>query len=96
MDRSQILKRLKLRHSDLVALKVKSLLLFGSIARGDSGPDSDADFLVEFNGRASFDQYMKLKCFLEDEIHRPVDLVTRQGLRPHMRAYVEREAVHVA
>ncbi|MEQ1880152.1 MAG: nucleotidyltransferase family protein [Burkholderiales bacterium] len=75
---------------------VKSLALFGSIARGDAGPQSDVDMLVEFDGPGTFDGYMNVKLYLEDLIGKPIDLVTRAALHPRLRPTVEREAVRVA
>ena len=96
MNRGDILERLKAHREKLRDFRIQSLALFGSVARGEARPDSDVDFLVEFEGPATFDQYMGLKCFLEDVLGRPVDLVTRNGIRPQLVPYVEREAVHVA
>lgn len=75
---------------------VKSLAIFGSAARDALGATSDVDLLVEFDTAPGFDGYMDLKFFLEELIGRPVDLVTRGGLRAELRARVEREAIHVA
>jgi predicted nucleotidyltransferase len=96
MAQDDRLQRLKAQHGKLAAFNVRSLSVFGSVARGEAGPDSDIDILVEFNGPATFDQYMKLKLFLEDVLGTPVDLLTRKGIRPELAPYVEREAVHVA
>lgn len=76
--------------------EVRSLLVFGSLARGEMTEDSDIDVLVEFEGPATFDRFMDLKFFLEDLLDRPVDLVTRKALRPALERTVEREGVHVA
>jgi predicted nucleotidyltransferase len=75
---------------------VKSLAIFGSAARDALAATSDVDLLVEFDTAPGFDGYMDLKFFLEELIGRPVDLVTRDGLRAELRASVEREAIHVA
>jgi len=75
---------------------VKSLAVFGSAARDTMSGGSDVDLLVEFDAAPGFDRYFDLKFFLEDLIGRPVDLVTRRGLRAELRARVESEAVHVA
>ncbi len=40
-------------------------------------------------------QYFGLQFYLEDLLGRPVDLVTERALRPELRPYVEREAIHV-
>lgn len=75
---------------------VKSLAVFGSAARDALSGGSDVDLLVEFDTTPNFDRYFDLKFYLEDLIGRPVDLVTRRGLRAELRARVESEAVHVA
>ena len=96
MNKNEILEILRAHRDELrKRFGVKSLAVFGSVARGEAGPDSDVDILVEFEGRATFDRYMGLKFFLEDLLGRRVDLVTRKALKPRMRPYVEREAIHV-
>jgi len=81
---------------DLQRHGVKSLEVFGSLARGEAQPDSDVDLLVEFEGTATFDRFMDLKFFLEDLLQRRVDLVTRAALNPRIRPAIEREAIRVA
>jgi hypothetical protein len=75
---------------------VKSLAVFGSAARDAMSAASDVDLLVEFDPAPGFDRYFDLKFFLEELIGRPVDLVTRGGLRAELRARIEGEAIHVA
>ena len=75
---------------------VRRIALFGSTARGDARPDSDLDLLVEFAAGPTFDSFMGLKFFLEDNLGRKVDLVTPDSLKPRMRPVIEREAVDVA
>ena len=96
MNRVELIRELKAQGGKLTTFGVKRLAIFGSVARGEATPDSDVDVLVEFEGPATFDQYMRLKMFLEDLLERPVDLVTRKGLRPQLVPYVEQDAVHVA
>lgn len=74
---------------------VKSLGLFGSIARGEASPRSDVDILVEFNA-PSFDHYMDLKFYLEERLGRPVDLVLKGSLKPALRERILREVRDVA
>ena len=96
MNKNEILEILRAHRDELrKRFGVKSLAVFGSVARGEAGPDSDVDILVEFEGRATFDRYMGLKFFLEDLLGRRVDLVTRKALKPRLRPYVEREAIYV-
>ncbi len=62
--------------------------LFGSFARGDAGPGSDVDVLVEFaDPFVTFDRYMDLKFYLEDLFGRRVDLVIRRTLKPRIRRH---------
>jgi predicted nucleotidyltransferase len=74
---------------------VKSLALFGSLARGDDREGSDVDILVAFEGKPTFDTFMGLKLELEELLGRPVDLGTPETLRPEMRAAVEQDLIHV-
>ena len=75
---------------------VKRIGIFGSFARGEEKPDSDIDIFVEFlPGKKTFDNYMGLKNFLEDLFERKVDLVTYEGLNPHIRENVARGVVYV-
>lgn len=75
---------------------VRSLSLFGSVARDEAGPGSDVDVLVEFADEPTFAGYMDLKFRLEDLFGRRVDLVTVGGLRPRVRPYVEEDLIRVA
>lgn len=95
MSRDEILRRLNAQRSKLSALHVKTLAVFGSVARGDARADSDVDIVVEFEGPARFDRYMALKVFLEDVVGCPVDLLTRRGIRPELAPSIEQEAVYV-
>jgi hypothetical protein len=96
LSKNEILEILR-KHRDELRKRfgVKSLAVFGSVARGEAGPESDVDILAEFEGRATFDRYMGLKFFLEDLLGRRVDLVTRKALKPRLRPFVEREAIYV-
>jgi hypothetical protein len=67
--------------------------VFGSVARGDAGEQSDVDLLVELEqGRGLFD----LGAFLtevQELVGESVDVVTPKGLRSRIRDRVMREAV---
>ena len=93
-DVSATLKRLEPRLRQ--EFQVRALHVFGSVARGDAGPASDLDMLVEFEGPRRFAQFMDLKFLLEDECGVKVDLVTREALRPALSARILAEAKRVA
>lgn len=75
---------------------VAALHVFGSVARNESRPDSDVDLLVDFSDAPTFARFMDLKFLLEDELGVRVDLVTRDALRPPMKARILTEARRVA
>ncbi len=66
--------------------------VFGSVARGEAGPESDIDFLVDMEpGRSLFDlggMLFELHQLLGVE----VDVVTEKGLRSRIRERVLAEA----
>ena len=96
MNAEQTIERIRGLRTQLDALDVASLGLFGSVARGEERDDSDVDILVAFKGPATFDRYMDLKLLLEDTLGRRVDLVTERGLREALRPTIERELRRVA
>jgi uncharacterized protein len=54
LKRAEVLAILETHQGRLKALGVKTLDLFGSVARDEARPDSDVDFLVEFSIEATF------------------------------------------
>jgi predicted nucleotidyltransferase len=96
MNRQAILDRLRAEAPSLrERYGVKTLAVFGSMARGDDREGSDVDILVTFDGRATFDRFMGLKLDLEDLVGRRVDLATPGTLRPEIRGAVEKDLLHV-
>ncbi|GAC1356487.1 MAG: nucleotidyltransferase family protein [Variovorax sp.] len=96
MDRADTLALLK-RHKPELQRRfgVLRLALFGSRVREESREDSDADVLVSFKGPASSACYFGVQFYLEDLLGCPVDLVTDKALRPELRPFIERDAIHV-
>ena len=97
MSRDAVLKILsahlgELRHR----FGIKSLRVFGSVARNEASPESDIDILVDYTGPPSFLEFMRLKIHLEDLLGAQVDLITETGLKERARRYVEKDAIRVA
>jgi len=67
--------------------------VFGSVARGEAGPDSDIDLLIEAGPTTSSWFPAGLILDLEDLLGRRVQVVTEKGLNPYLRDRVLREAV---
>lgn len=71
----------------------RNVRIFGSVARGDTGPDSDVDFLIELEPGRSLLDHAALLLELERLLGCKVDVVTERGLRPRIRERVLKEAV---
>ena len=75
---------------------VKSLCLFGSVARDEASEHSDVDVLVDFDETPSLFGFLRLQGYLQDLLGTKVDLVTETGLKERARPYVEKDAINVA
>lgn len=56
--------------------------VFGSVARGEDGPDSDVDFLVEFAPGASILDQVHLEADLRALLGEEVDVIPTGALKP--------------
>lgn len=74
---------------------IRNLSIFGSMARGSATSESDLDVLVEFDRPVSLSRFLALEAKLTGLAGRPVDLVSREALKPFIRAHVLDEAVPV-
>ena len=94
--REDVLDRLRDQHAAMLALGVRRLALFGSIARNQGTAHSDIDLLVEFEpGRKNYDAWLRLAELLESPLGRHFDLVTLEGLSPFIGPHILAEAVNV-
>jgi predicted nucleotidyltransferase len=97
MNRDEVVAILQAQQQTLrKQFSVRSLSLFGSIARNDARPDSDVDLLVEFDRPTGYFGLVRLQQFLKDTLGREVDLGTPGSLRPTLRERVRKEAIRVA
>ena len=98
MRRNETLRILAANRESLKAFSVKSLALFGSVARDEAADSSDVDILVEFTGERPIGliEFIRLKQFLEDLLGCRVDLATPAALRESMRERILKEAIHAA
>ena len=74
---------------------VYNVRVFGSGARGEAGPESDVDFLVQMEAGRSLLDLAGLIGDLEDLLERKIDLVDDGGLHWYIRDRVLQEAVPV-
>ena len=72
---------------------VQRIRVFGSVARGEAGPQSDVDFLIEVGPTHSAFFPGGLVADLEALLGRHVDVVEPEGLYEPLKAVVLKEAV---
>ena len=96
MTSQDILTRLRENEVALRARGVAHAALFGSRARGDSRPDSDTDIMIEIDptARVSVYDYVALKDYIAGLFEGPVDVVSREGLKPYVRPAVIVDAIY--
>jgi predicted nucleotidyltransferase len=94
---AEVVARLRGREAELRARGVASLAVFGSVARGDAGPESDVDLAATFDpaARVSLTGLAALRADLAEVLGAPADVVEWEALRPAMRSAARREAVRV-
>jgi len=87
--------RIIAEHADELREKhsVKSLCIFGSVARDEARPDSDVDVLVEFSKPIGLFKFVGLQLYLQRILGARVDFATPDSLRDFMRPEIMREAI---
>jgi uncharacterized protein len=96
MNTQEILDRLRENERALRVRGVTHAALFGSRARGDQGPDSDTDIMIDIDPAADMSvyDYIGLKRFIASLFDGPVDVIDREGLKPYIRPPAEDDAVY--
>jgi predicted nucleotidyltransferase len=94
----EIDKLLQEKREDILRIarqhKAYNVRVFGSAARGETGPGSDVDLLVEFEPDYSLlYDHIGLKQDLEDLLGRKVDVVPEKNLHELIRDQVLEQAV---
>jgi hypothetical protein len=74
---------------------VKHSALFGSVARGEAGKDSDVDLLVQMKDSATLLDFIELKQDLEGTLGRKVDLLTFQSVNPKLKKFIEKDRIDI-
>lgn len=96
MRRAKVLALLAAHKDELKSHHVRSLSIFGSVARDEARPDSDVDCLVDFDAPVGLFAFAVLKLYLEEILGTRVDLATPEALRATMRERILSEAIRAA
>ena len=96
MKQEDVLQILKQKNTELTKqFGVKSLLMFGSVARDEATQTSDVDLLVEFNRPVGYFGLFALQDYLEKLLGCSVDLGTPDSLKPYIKERIMGELVRV-
>jgi predicted nucleotidyltransferase len=95
MDRATLIAKLREVEPELKAAGITRLALFGSVARGDSSPESDVDLVAEFDPTKQFSllDLVHLENRLADILSVRVELTPARAHEDHLRERVSRKAV---
>jgi len=96
MNSKVALEILRRSETALRARGVRRVALFGSVARGDNRPGSDIDIMIETDPEAPIGvyDYVDLKEFIASLFDGPVDVVSRDGLKPFVRPAATADAIY--
>lgn len=92
--RGEIINRISAHRSELQKMGVRSLALFGSVARDSADAQSDIDVLVDLPPMSLF-SITRIEHYLTDLLGRKADLVPRDSIRPQLKVDIEAGAVDV-
>ena len=100
IDRERVLSVLRAKRAEIEErFGLRMVGIIGSVARGEAGPESDVDVIVDVVPTRApslfkvFDAEAELKEAIG--VGLPVEFVFREALRPTMRARMERELVSI-
>ena len=97
MRRNEVLETLRFHWDELSAMGVRSLSLFGSVARDEATVGSDVDLIIDVRRPMGLFQFFKIQHFLEDLLGvQRVDLIERSAIHPALKSRILSEAVDVS
>ena len=73
---------------------IRIIGVFGSVARGEAGADSDVDLLDAYDRPLGL-ELADAAAEIEAAVGRPVDLASQKWLRPRLRQAIRAELVRV-
>ena len=96
-ERERVLRVLHEQAPGLRARGITSLSLFGSMARGEAGPKSDIDLLIETDpaNRPGFIELFDLRQKLSKLLGRPVQFAFGSAMRPWLREWIEEDRIGI-
>jgi uncharacterized protein len=96
-ERERVVTALRQQAPRLRGLGITHLSLFGSMARGDTDPNSDIDLLVELDPQSRFSLFelVDLQGDLQGLLGRRAHIAFASKLRPWLRDEILQEAIPI-
>ena len=96
-ERERVLRIIRAHEAELRALGVSRLWLFGSLARGEAGADSDVDIMIAIPRGRKFSLFDlgEVRVELCELLGRKVDVVIEEDLAPVFHSDVSLDLVQV-
>ncbi|MGE5567304.1 MAG: nucleotidyltransferase family protein [Parcubacteria group bacterium] len=97
MTREEVLQVLKDHEAELKQRGVAHAALFGSLARGEAGPKSDIDIMIDFDPEAPITMwdYVAVIRYVKGLFRRrKADVVNHGGMNKYILPTAERDAIY--
>jgi predicted nucleotidyltransferase len=96
-ERARVLRILHEQVPGLRARGIARLSLFGSMARGEAGPESDIDLLIEVDRAARFglSDLLDLQEELGDRLGRPINFAFASEMRSWLLEWIEEDRIGI-
>ena len=96
-NKAQVLLLLRLNNREILQFGIARIGLFGSFVRNEAHEGSDVDIWVEFEkDKKTYKNFIRLTYFLEDLLHREVEVVTPEGVSPFIKPHILKELEYVS
>ena len=97
MRKNEAVTKLQETAATVRAMGATALYLFGSTGRDQPHAQSDIDLFIDYDPASKFNAFdlIGIKLLLETELAVPVDITTRDGLHPMLRADIENSALRI-
>jgi uncharacterized protein len=95
VDRDQVIALLRQHTAHLRASGVRSLVIFGPLARLEGPPGCPVDLLLEIEPPQTFDRFLAIKTYLRALLARPVELVVESPQHPLIQEFIQPEAIAI-
>ena len=95
MNTETVISILRAHRDELTRAGLVSLSVFGSVARGEAGPESDVDIAARIDPAARLDllDLIGLERQISEWLGRKVDLVPEPVRKPRVQASIDRDRV---